>query len=347
MANKKHLALAEKGSHAVNDWRQKNPKIIPDLSNANLKFADLRGANLENALLMSANLSDSSLRNANLKGADLWNALLEDAVLIDANLQNAELSLATFANTDLERANFTGATMGYTTIVACDLTEVVGLDTIVHRGPSSIGVDTLQFSLSMLPHSFLKGCGLPDHIIEFVESVARKPIQFYSCFLSHSAEDKPFAKHLYDKLQGSSVRCWYFPESARTGEKLWDEINKAIRLHDKLVIICTSNSLNSEAVIKEIKEGLRREQEEVVRRNQDAENVVSGKWTQEEFARRRYHTRVLFPIALNDYVFTDWDHPLKYELQKSRVIGDFRNWEDPKTFDKAFQKLLKDLNSSD
>lgn len=223
------------------------------------------------------------------------------------------------------------------------MSEARNLARVTHKGHSSLGIDTLLLSRGQFPPEFLRGCGLPDRIIDFVKSIAQKPIKFYSCFISHSSLDEPFPKHLLDKLQGAGLCCWYFPETARTGEKLWDEIDRAIRIHDKLVVICSCNSLSSEPVIKEIQRAFQLEKEEVFRRHADEERVVRGEITQDDFAHNIYHTRILFPIAIDDYLFDHWMHPLKHEL-KNRVVADFRGWEkDSKTLDTMFQKLLKNL----
>jgi len=46
MANEEYLALLKTGVDAWNDWRQRNPEIQPDLSEADLSRVDLIGANL-------------------------------------------------------------------------------------------------------------------------------------------------------------------------------------------------------------------------------------------------------------------------------------------------------------
>ena len=49
MANDEHVALLKQGVAAWNAWREGNPHISPDLTNANLSRADLIGAWLEKA----------------------------------------------------------------------------------------------------------------------------------------------------------------------------------------------------------------------------------------------------------------------------------------------------------
>ncbi|MCX6601629.1 MAG: toll/interleukin-1 receptor domain-containing protein [bacterium] len=385
MANPEHVKIVKQGKDAISNWNSRHPNLAlnlkgADLSHLELGGVDLRGANLEDAILYKAQMAEAKLEGANLflaslsrcdltqanlnrshlMAADLTGTDLFDAQVIDADLDNAILNGAVLMGCDLigsylagtlfsgvvfEATDLSDTTIGYTVFADCDLRGVIGLETIIHEYPSTIGIDTILRSEGDIPSEFLRGCGLPDHVIEYVKSLSQKPIQYYTCFLSHSSYDEPFAKHLFDKLQGAGVRCWYFPESARTGEKLGDEIDRAIRLHDKLVIICSVHSLESKPVIKEIEKGLKREQAEALRRLQDQERVAKGKLSAEEFAKRRYHTRVLFPITIDDYVFEGWQHPLKFELQKNRVIGDFRGWKDFNSFDKAFRKLLCDLNA--
>jgi hypothetical protein len=57
MANPDHIAQLMKGVNAWNPWREENPHIYPDLSEANLSWAHLGDANLSWADLSKANLS--------------------------------------------------------------------------------------------------------------------------------------------------------------------------------------------------------------------------------------------------------------------------------------------------
>ena len=67
-----------------------------DLSDADLRSADLSDANLSDADLRSADLSDANLRGANLRGADLGGANLSDADLGGANLRGANLDYSCY-----------------------------------------------------------------------------------------------------------------------------------------------------------------------------------------------------------------------------------------------------------
>jgi hypothetical protein len=66
-------------------------------------------------------------------------------------------------------------------------------------------------------------------------------------------------------MLAGGIRCWLFAEDATWGERVWSEIDKSIRVHDKVVVICSKNSLRSEPVLREIERALQREDQE--RRN--------------------------------------------------------------------------------
>jgi len=63
------------------------------------------------------------------------------------------------------------------------------------------------------------------------------PIQFYSCFISYSHEDKPFARRLHDTLQGQGIRCWLDEKQILPGDDIYEHVDRGIRLWDK-VLLC-------------------------------------------------------------------------------------------------------------
>ena len=80
-----------------------------DLSEANLREADLHGADLSGANLSKADLYGSDLRKADLSGADLLGANLNGAYLYGADLRGANLNGANLSGANLRGANFNGA----------------------------------------------------------------------------------------------------------------------------------------------------------------------------------------------------------------------------------------------
>jgi hypothetical protein len=75
--------------------------------------------------------------------------------------------------------------------VNVDLSKVLGLESVNHHGPSSIGIDTIYKSKGQIPEVFLRNAGVPEPFIVQMKALvgAMEPIQFYSCFISYSFDD--------------------------------------------------------------------------------------------------------------------------------------------------------------
>jgi uncharacterized protein YjbI with pentapeptide repeats len=241
-----------------------------DVRGANFTGADLSGSNFENlfhmdgALFAGANLADTSLRDANLYRTNLEEASLLRADLTDSYLHNANLARANIAGADftgarLDGANLSGALANHTVFEDNDLSGTVGLEDVQHEGPSTVGIATIYRSKGNIPELFLRGAGVPDDFITYMKSLAGTAIQFYSCFISYSTKDQAFADRLHADLQSKRVRCWLAPHDVQGGRKLHEQIDEAIRLHDKLLLILSPHSMESEWVKTEIAKARKRE----------------------------------------------------------------------------------------
>jgi hypothetical protein len=300
MANPEQLKILKRGGKAWNKWRLKHSYTLQDLV----------GAELSGVTLHYADLSGAHLSGANLSGADLFHA----------NLSGAYLS----------GADFTGAILGHTTFADNDLSEVKGLETVTHSFPSSIGVDTLYESAGKIPEAFLRGCGVPDDFIAFIPSHfgVQQAIQFYSCFISYSTRDEEFARRLYSRMRDEKLRVWFAPEDIKGGQKLYEQIERAIQLHDRLLLVLSESSMQSEWVINEIQRA--RETE-----------IKEGR-------------RKLFPITIVEFdkvkAWRRFDADTGKDLAKEvreYFIPDFSNWKDHDAFEKAFERLLRDLRAEE
>jgi hypothetical protein len=200
MANQEHVDILAKGVKAWNTRRLAHPQFEPELNGASLEGEDLRGVDLGGAVLTGAKLS-----GANLSGADLSNANLVFAELGDETLGGMALLFMTPDHSfvkrgDLAGADFSGATMGNTTIGDVDIGAAKGLDAVMHRLPSTIGIDTVFLSGGKIPESFLRGCGVPETFIAYMHSLTGAAFDFYSCFISYSTKDQEFADRLHADL---------------------------------------------------------------------------------------------------------------------------------------------------
>lgn len=286
-----------------------------DLSGTDLFRADLSGANLREANVDEANLGDANLSYANLSDATLFRANLLMAFSAGANLSGASLLLTNLTGADLRQANLENAELGETVFANTDLTDAMGLDTCFHKMSSTVDHRTIQISGS-LPSKFLRGCGLPDSLIDYLPSLLNQAIQHYSCFISYSSQDDNFAKRLHADLQDKGVRCWFAPEDLKIGDRLDQSIDLAIRVRDKLLLILSEASMASAWVTKEVRTALDEE--------------------------TKYDKTVLFPIRLDEAVF-DTTEQWAHDLRRNRHIGDFTNWKNHDSYQKALERLLNDL----
>ncbi len=157
-----------------------------------------------------------------------------------------------------------------------------------------------------------------DTFIAYIRSLVGKAIEYYSCFISYSSKDEAFARRLYADLQSNHVRCWYAPENLKWGEKIRSGIDEAIRIHDKLLLILSKHSVASGWVEHEVKTALAREKKE--------------------------KRTILFPVRVDRAVF---DSPFAWatEIRHERTIGDFTRWKNHDAYEKAFDRLLRDLKA--
>ncbi|MGH6846680.1 MAG: toll/interleukin-1 receptor domain-containing protein [Methylocella sp.] len=330
MADEKQVVLLRRGVAEWNAWcKEPNGGAIDltrahlsgaklggaDLSRANLSYADLDGADLSGAYLLDANLKGTNLRWADLSGADLGNANLIWANLSGGDISGASLFGANLSEGDLSGANLHKAWLYGTVLGNVDLSNVTGLDTCLHDGPSIIDFRTLRRS-GPLPLSFLRGVGLPDSLIDYLPSLLNQPIQMYSCFISYSSKDQEFAERLHADLQNKGVRCWFAPHDLPIGAKTWDAIDQAIKLRDKLLLILSENSIASDWVEDEV-----------------------NKAFAEERDRKQL---VLFPVRIDDTVM-ETSEAWARKLRDQRNIGDFRKWKDHAAYQKGLERLLRDL----
>ncbi len=353
LGNKEHLKILKQGVGVWNRWREENPDVRPDLrgaglidanlsdadlgradlrradlNEADLREADLRRADLSGAYLSGAYLSGAALNGATLSGAHLIGADLSGAILDGADLSGADLSGVHLGGADLIKADLSGAIVGNTVFSNLDLSMAKGLNAIEHWLPSTIGIDTIYQSHGQIPEAFLRGCGVPDNFIAYMSSLTGKAFEYYSCFISYSTKDQTLAERLHNDLQGKGVRCWFAPEDIAGGKKLYEQIDQAIRLHDKLLLVLSEHSISSQWVMAEI------------RRTRKAE-LRDGR-------QKLFPIRLVGMAALKKWECFDADtgKDLAVEVREYH-IPDFSTWKDHDAYQRAFDRLLRDLKAEE
>src|ERR1039457_5720723 len=166
--------------------------------------------------------------------------------------------------------------------------------------------------------------GLITSLAETTIALARRAS--HSCFISYSTNDQEFADRLYADLQNKGVRCWFAPHDIRGGKKIHEQIDQAIRIYDRLLLILSEHSMRSEWVKTEIAPARQKE--------------------------LREQRQVLFPIALVPFArIREWKcfdaDTGKDSAREIReyFVPDFSIWKDSASYRKAFGQLVRDLES--
>jgi uncharacterized protein YjbI with pentapeptide repeats len=297
-----------------------------NLDQANLSQADLSASylvesNMQGADLSGADLSGAHLRAVNLSGADLWGADLSGTDLSWVNLRQANLSGANLTGADLVNTHMGGARVGHTVFGDLDLSEVHGLESVRHWGPSTIGVDTIHRSRGAIPEIFLRRAGVPGALVGY----APDPAQSHACFISYAGQDEPFAQRLYADLQGFDVRCWLAPEGMPDERRRYEQLDREVPFHHELVLVLSEDSLGGEWVATEI------------RRARKAES--------RDQRRKLYPVRLVDMEVVEAWVCFDAGEDLAPGVRE-HFIPDFSNWIDRGSYQAAFDRLLRDLKAA-
>jgi uncharacterized protein YjbI with pentapeptide repeats len=291
-----------------------------ELGGANLINTTLSGAYLTGANLSLANLSGANLTQANLSGANLLHANLIGATLIGANLKGAnlsgaDLSGANLVHAELRDADLSLAILSQTILASLQLGGAKGLDTCQHLRPSVIDHATLGQS-GRLPPVFLRGCGLPDSLIEYWASEPAPAVNVLTCLVGFTGKDLPFVELLQTDLQSKGVRCWLAPHDNLNGAKFRGAAGEWTGVCDQMILVLSANCVRSSWVEKQVQLSLARE--------------------------REHQCRVLFPICLDNSPL-EIDSRWAVDLRHDREIGDFRRWQYRTFFWQALERLVAQL----
>jgi hypothetical protein len=127
-------------------------------------------------------------------------------------------------------------------------------------------------------------------------------------------------------LRDANVRTWFAPEDIQVGRKLRQQIDTAINTYDKLLVVLSEASLQSEWLMVELQKARKAER-------------MSGR-------RKLYPVRLVNYDKLRSWELFDVDggKDLAVELREY-FIPDFSDWKQADRFEAAFSRLLHDLKS--
>ena len=121
------------------------------------------------------------------------------------------------------------------------------------------------------------------------------------------------------------MRVFYAAEDLKGGKKLHEQIFEAIEMYERLLLVLSEHSIQSEWVKTEIRKA-------------------------HEMAKKG-NRRKLFPILLISFEkLRDWScfdadtgKDLAVELREYAMPNNFSDWKNPDAFEAAFARLQKDL----
>jgi uncharacterized protein YjbI with pentapeptide repeats len=307
-----------------------------NLSQANLSKAKLSGVYLREALLIEVNLIGADLRGADLMGADLRGADLRRTDLTEADLTRTFLNETNLDGALLIKSKFSYANIFATIFGYSDLSKTIGLEDIVHKGPSRVSTYTFVGSKGNIPKVFLEGCGLSDWEIEAVKLYdpelsneeindvqykvyglrASQALQISPLFISYSQTDGTFVDKLESKLNEKGIRFWRDIHDMKSG-RMETQIDRAIYQNPTVLLILSKNSLNSDWVEHEVR-------------------------TARALEKHIGHD-VLCPVALDDsWKDSRWPKRIMEQIMEYNIL-DFSAWKDDSKFDSIFRKLVDGL----
>jgi hypothetical protein len=149
----------------------------------------------------------------------------------------------------------------------------------------------------------------------------------HSCFISYSHKDEAFAQKLYDRLRRENLTVWFAPEDMEGGKKLIDQISHAIGERDKLLLVLSEHSMDSNWVVTEIRKALA--DEEATKQ------------------RKLFPIRLVGMAKLRQWICFDADRGKDLAVEvREYFVPDFSQWQDNAVFESAIDRLLRDLKAA-
>lgn len=121
---------------------------------------------------------------------------------------------------------------------------------------------------------------------------------FSTLFISYGGPDEEAARRINQFLRGKGIKTWFFPDNALPGQKLHRMMHDGVNNHDRVLLICSAQSLSRPGVLNEIERVLERE-------------------------AREGGSEILIPVTLDGFVYQEWapTRPDVAQQVRSRVIG--------------------------
>lgn len=191
--------------------------------------------------------------------------------------------------------------------------------------PTSHAIDTNQMSYAPRIILYTNKIVAPaedafeifDQVNSLIEIVDENKMH-KTVFISYGGPDEIAAVKINNALKSKGVKTWFFPDDADPGAKLHRVMHDGINEYDRVLLLCSKESLARSGVLNELERVLERE-------------------------AREGGSEILIPVALDDYVYGNWA-PDRSDLAsqiRSRVITKISI--DSSDFEMTVDKVVKIL----
>src|ERR1043165_8946924 len=264
-------------------------------------------------------------RNVVIDGEFLHALNLADCDFTGATIRKSLIQKSRFVNCTFDESQLHETGISLTSFIDSAIADLCDTNDVVFESRCVVDWATIARSLQAIHLShFLVRTGMPELVAGYLIDCAKAldPRMLFglmrSTFISYGSPDAPFARTLRDALHRNGVQTFFFETDAIPGRRLHHAMRDGVNEYDRVILICSADSLNRPGVLNEIEQALARE-------SRDAGQTC------------------LIPVILDDYLFC-WapaDRPRLGQDLAERVVADFRGTAADQTkFNSALMRLL-------
>lgn len=287
--------------------------------------AEIINSSFDRAIFDDVKFLNVDIANCGFRACSFKRSTLDAVNFVECNLSSAALEMARFVGTRWSDSQLAGIDVRGATFYDCDIGPLCNADVQSVRGALFNWTTICKSLRAPRLMRLLVASGLPEIMATYTIDAAKTvdPLLLFtlmrSTFISYGGPDAPFARELRERLHANGVRTFFFETDAIPGERLHQLMRREVNEYDRVILICSSASLNRPGVKNEIQETLARE-------------------------ARDGGASYLIPVALDDYLF-NWDDVLGFVI-RDRVVADFRGaLEDDSKFTQGIINLLRALRT--
>jgi uncharacterized protein YjbI with pentapeptide repeats len=281
------------------------------------------------ASLVVLQLDDCRFVSCHWQGARILDAIFRNVAAHDSNLREVEFSGTQFRDVTIARCVLDHVHLAGVSFMRTPVGAFCEADGVRITPPLNVDWESMCLSIrSPGLERLLLNAQIPEVVVTYTIDCARAldPAEMFnlmlSTFISYGAPDVVFARRLRDALQANGVRTFLFETDAIPGERLHRVMHDAVHTHDRVILICSEQSLLRPGVRNEIEQTLARE-------------------------ARDGGSSYLLPVAIDDHIYLWKSQPEDLAVQvRDRVVADFRNTVDDRDrFGVALAHLLRALST--